>query len=168
MSEYHYPQQDFDSGALPPEAYTGDPLSRPLYRANPKAAFVRFWSKFAVFSGRASRSEFWWMQLLWMMIYFVVVVLASNLDAQARAAGPVTGDGPSRNSPGHCLRVLLLAILIPQLAFTWRRLHDANMSGAVYFPSLIPVIGSIIVLVLLILPPSPAGARFDRSWSPSV
>ncbi len=54
-----------------------------------------------------------------------------------------------------------LAILIPSLAITWRRLHDTNKSGAFWFLGFIPFVGEIIVIVLLVLDSDPAGARFD-------
>jgi uncharacterized membrane protein YhaH (DUF805 family) len=55
-----------------------------------------------------------------------------------------------------------LATLVPNLALAWRRLHDTNRSGGFYFIGLIPFVGWIIVLVFMLLPADPAGARFDR------
>ena len=60
------------------------------------------------------------------------------------------------------LVILLIAVIIPNLALAWRRLHDANLSGGFYFLTLIPSIGSLIILVLVLLPSSPYGERFDR------
>lgn len=45
---------------------------QPLYGANPGNAFARYFSKYAVFTGRASRSEYWWMQF-WAMIVETIV-----------------------------------------------------------------------------------------------
>ena len=57
---------------------------------------------------------------------------------------------------------MFLAILVPFLAISWRRLHDTNRSGGYYFLAFIPFVGPIILIVLLALPSNPAGARFDR------
>ncbi|WP_306895831.1 DUF805 domain-containing protein [Agromyces albus] len=43
----------------------------------------------------------------------------------------------------------------------WRRLHDTNRSGAFFFLAFIPFVGSIILLVFMLMPSDPAGARFD-------
>ena len=50
----------------------------------------------------------------------------------------------------------------PSLAIAWRRLHDAGFPGPYYFLTLVPSVGSIIVLVLMLLPSKPEGQRFDR------
>jgi uncharacterized membrane protein YhaH (DUF805 family) len=81
--------------------------------------------------------------------------------------GAPTAEGTLSLGPGYGIYVTLasvwgLAALIPGLALCWRRMHDSNRSGAFYFLALIPFVGSIIVLVFLLLPPNPEGARFDR------
>ena len=42
-----------------------------------------------------------------------------------------------------------------------RRLHDANYSGWFYLLSLIPGVGGLIILIFMVLPSHPQGARFD-------
>lgn len=59
------------------------------------------------------------------------------------------------------LGLIGLITFIPSLALSWRRLHDSNKSGAMIFLAFIPFVGSIIVLVLYLLPSDPAGQRFD-------
>ena len=56
---------------------------------------------------------------------------------------------------------LLLASIVPAIAVSARRLHDANLSGWLYLISLIPC-GSIVLIVLWCLPSKPEGARYDR------
>ena len=53
-------------------------------------------------------------------------------------------------------------MLVPGLALTWRRLHDTNRSGALYFLGLIPIVVPIILLVFVLIPQNPEGARFDK------
>ena len=55
-----------------------------------------------------------------------------------------------------------LATRVPLLALYWRRLHDTNRSGALFFLAFIPFVGAIILLVFMVLPSEIAGARFDR------
>ena len=52
---------------------------------------------------------------------------------------------------------------MPSIAISVRRLHDGNFSGFLYLLHLIPYLGSLIVLILTILPSNPFGARFDES-----
>lgn len=68
--------------------------------------------KYADFSGRASREEFW--------LFFVFVIIANAI---ASLAGALFGAGPLL---AGAIGVLLL---IPQLAVAVRRLHDVNKTG---------------------------------------
>lgn len=143
---------------------SGAPLSQPLYGASFGQAFGRFWKKYATFSGRASRSEFWW----WFLANALIVTVIGGIMIAGGVSGsvsPTTGDyvpGPLLAAGGILLLVWILATLIPRLALTWRRLHDANLAGPFWFLSFVPGVGDIIVLVLTVLPSNPAGARFDR------
>ncbi|MEV8252413.1 DUF805 domain-containing protein [Rhodoglobus sp. NPDC076762] len=141
----------------------GDDLSQPLYGASFGAAVSRFWKKSTTFSGRASRSEFWWAQaMLALMIFaFFSIVVALSIVFSG-------GEGAS-SSPSLVLVVVylvaavaFLATVLPSWAIYWRRFHDANFTGALYLASLIPVIGGIVVLIIALLPSNPRGARFDE------
>jgi uncharacterized membrane protein YhaH (DUF805 family) len=125
------------------------PLDQPYYGAPLPAAVRRFFTKYVVFSGRASRSEFWW----WFLVSFVI-------------SGVLRSLGSIHGVTGGTFQVIAylwnLAILIPGLALAWRRLHDANHSGLNFLWVLLPVIGWIILLVFYVQGPRPEGARFDR------
>lgn len=54
-----------------------------------------------------------------------------------------------------------LAIIVPSIAITVRRLHDPDRSGWWYFISCVPFVGGIILLVFTLMPSDPRGARFD-------
>lgn len=88
-------------------------------------------SKYATFSGRARRSEFWYF-VLFQIIMGVVLGLF----------GLILGEFLAKIIDG----IWTLAILLPTLAVTWRRLHDIGKSGVWYFIFLIPL-GAIILLV---------------------
>jgi uncharacterized membrane protein YhaH (DUF805 family) len=138
--------------------------SAPYYGASLGVAFSRFWRKYATFSGRASRSEYWWWVLIGTIvtaIFYIIGILAGGI------YGPPTAAGVPTLGAGYGIYMTLsviwgLAVLVPGLAVNWRRLHDTNHRGASYFLALIPIVGPIIVLVFLLLPPNPEGARFDR------
>ena len=140
------------------------PLSQPLYGATIGQAVTRFFSKYATFSGRASRSEFWWFYLAYVVVGAAIYI---PLNVAGITSVSVTADNQLVYGSGYWIvgtisLIVTLALLVPFLAITWRRLHDTNRSGGFYFLAFIPLVGPIIVIVLLALPSNPAGARFDR------
>ncbi len=136
------------------------PLMQPVYGASLPVAVVRFWRKFGIFRGRASRSEYWW----WALVEAVVTAIGYGLIFVGGTVDPNTGAstaGPLGAAGSVLVFVWWLATLVPSLALTWRRLHDANGSGGFAFVFLIPIVGWIILLVFLLMGPNPNGARFD-------
>jgi uncharacterized membrane protein YhaH (DUF805 family) len=86
-------------------------------------------SKYATFSGRTSRSGYWWFYLF----YILVLIGASILDAAIKS--PV-------------LSILaVLGLFLPTLAVLVRRLHDTDHSGWWVLISLIPLVGTIVLIV---------------------
>ncbi len=86
-------------------------------------------TKYAVFSGRARRSEYWWFTLF----SVIVSIIFSIID---RAIGnPILG------------LLVSLALLLPSLGVSVRRLHDTGRSGWWIFIGLIPLIGWIVLIV---------------------
>ena len=89
-------------------------------------------SKYATFTGRARRAEYWWFTLS----YVLLLVVAMIADA-------VIGTDP-------VLYFLAIAgTFLPSLAVAVRRLHDTDRSGWLILVTLIPLIGSIIAIVWL-------------------
>lgn len=135
------------------------PLNLPLYGASFGQAVQRFFKKYATFSGRASRSEYWWVQLF---LYLVSLVFALLMFAGMST----TPSGEySLNGFGWFMVVVTsvwgLAIIIPSLALTMRRLHDANFSGWFILLGLIPA-GGFVIFVFTLIPSNPAGIRYDE------
>ena len=100
--------------------------------------FISALKNYATFTGRARRSEYWFFTLF----YFIFLVMAVILDNLLGITIEDTGIGP-------LYFISILAMIIPGLAVTVRRLHDVGKSGWFYFIVLIPIIGSIWLLVLM-------------------
>ena len=64
--------------------------------------------------------------------------------------------------------IFVLASLIPTLAIAFRRLHDTGRSAWWLLISLIPLVGSIVLLVFLLLAGEPGGNRFGPVPQPTV
>jgi len=138
------------------------PLSKPYYGATFPIAVRRFWRKYATFSGRASRSEYWW----WSLVSGIVGVIVLSIYVPSLLAARTGGQGLRINAGIIVVLVIgllwFLATIVPTLALFWRRLHDANLSGLYSLFVLIPTVGWLFVLVFTLLPANPAGARFDE------
>jgi len=149
----------------PQPAYSNAvPLSAPLYGASLGDAVRRFFGKYATFSGRASRSEYWW----WFLVSAVVSGVLEILALVTGGPGGISADGTTYEAPGAgyfifniILLIWALATIVPHLALLVRRLHDGNFSGFFVFITFVPFIGSLALFVLTLLPPKPEGARFD-------
>lgn len=121
----------------------------------------RAFSQYAKFDGVASVAEYWWFVLFNAIVggvlYFLAFVLligtaASGSDGEAAGASTVV--------VVLILGLYVLAIFLPGLGLTIRRLHDAGYSG---FFILLNFLGplSIVPVILCILPSKPA------AWNPS-
>lgn len=88
--------------------------------------------KYAEFSGRATRSEFWWFSLFALLVSLAV---GSVWDGLAGA--------------------WFFAVLLPSLAVSVRRLRDAGYAWPMIFLGLIPLVGLIILIVLYSQPSIP-------------
>jgi uncharacterized membrane protein YhaH (DUF805 family) len=128
----------------PPSRPPADPRVAPLRGASFGEAVQRFFARYAVFRGRASRSEFWWVFLF----NTVVEAVLNTLEAINRGFGVITA-------------LYGLAVLVPGLALNARRLHDTNRSGWWQLLVLIPVIGWIVLLIWYVQKEKPEGVRFD-------
>ncbi|TFC58694.1 MULTISPECIES: DUF805 domain-containing protein [unclassified Cryobacterium] len=129
----------------------------------PAAAIASVFRKYADFTGRAPRSEYWWFGL----ILWVVFVALSLL--QLIPTGTDRNGYPSHNFELVFMLVapiVAIGVLLPSLAVLVRRLHDANFSGWFALLALVPLVGAVVVLVFTLLPSNSVGARFDRQ--PSV
>ena len=108
-------------------------------------------TKYVGFTGRARRSEYWWFALLVVVVevsmLFVLMITSAAAGLTAGAAGHPTG-GVNLASL-VVAELVFLALVLPHLAVSVRRLHDTNRSGWFYLINFVPLIGSIMLLVVL-------------------
>ena len=104
--------------------------------------YIAALKKYAIFNGRSRRLEYW----MFMLISGLIV-------AGLSVAGTSMG-----NYPPLLSALYALAVLIPAIAVTVRRLHDTDRSGWWLLISLVPFIGQLILLVFLLI-----GGKRDRN-----
>ena len=128
------------------------PLHLPQYDATIVQAASRFWRKFAVFSGRASRSEYWWWALIAFVISFALQLVGSLVYGGGFVLDPTDTSLDLRQVllPAVPSLVWSLATVVPTLAVTVRRLHDTNRSGWWYL-LVLPTLVALVPLVYGVL-----------------
>ena len=102
-------------------------------------AFVTCLRKYADFSGRATRSEYWWFVLCEVLILGIASLISDTL-------------------PG----LFALALVLPALAVGARRLHDTGRSGWWLLLMLVPFIGGLFLLYWAVLPSQPGANAFGE------
>jgi uncharacterized membrane protein YhaH (DUF805 family) len=108
--------------------------------------YLLAWSKYAVFSGRSRRKEYWMFQLINLLI--AAVLVAGDLASGMRSMG------------FNALLVLYaFATILPGLAVAVRRLHDINRSGWWLLLSLIPF-GGLVLLIFACLDSDPGPNQY--------
>ena len=98
--------------------------------------------KYFVFEGRASRSEYWWFQLIVSPSYLISTILENEI--------------------AYFFLGITLFTLIPAISAGVRRLHDTNRSGFFLLISFIPFIGGLVLLFFLI----PEGTKGKNRFGP--
>jgi uncharacterized membrane protein YhaH (DUF805 family) len=101
-------------------------------------------SKYVVWSGRASRAEYWWWTLAYMLAFF-----GGGTIAIAAHAPVLVG-------------LIFLGAFLPTISVTVRRLHDIGRSGAWYWIALIPLVGDVALLVFVLQ----SGDRLPNAYGP--
>ncbi len=107
-------------------------------------AIKHVFSNYANFNGRARRSEYWYFAVFTAIIGTVLNILTAALNGSS-------GDGSTLGMiVGLIAMVVGIALFIPSLAVSIRRLHDIGKSGWFILLNIIPVIGTFIVLYFCI------------------
>ena len=106
--------------------------------------YIQALKNYAVFSGRAQRSEFWFFVLFYVIGIFITVFLDVAL-------GTMFGE----SGYGLFSTFFILVHLIPSIAVSVRRLHDIGKSGWWYLLNLIPLIGPLVLIVFAVFDSEP-------------
>lgn len=123
--------------------------------------------RYADFSGRSRRMEFWMFTLLSIIVYaicFAIILAGMPWDQMtaADAGQPVEEPGAMFYLGAGLLGLWVLGTLIPGIAVTVRRFHDQDKSGWFYLLSFIPYAGGIILLVFMCLEGTRGPNRFGE------
>ena len=107
-------------------------------------------SKFADFSGRARRREYWTFVLVNCLIAMLLLILGLAFGE----------DSPASNI---MVTIFYLIMLVPNLSVSVRRLHDIGKSGWYMFLSLIPLIGGLILLIWSLMDSEPGENQYGKN-----
>ncbi|KVE09174.1 MULTISPECIES: DUF805 domain-containing protein [Burkholderia] len=115
-------------------------------------------NKYATFEGRARRAEYWYFALL----SCVLSIVGQIIGAAGRDGGLITllllG----------AISLVSLALIVPGIAVSVRRLHDTGRSGWFLLLALIPIVGSILLLVWMCSRGTEGPNRFGADPIPAV
>ena len=110
-------------------------------------AIKSVFTQYVGFSGRARRSEFWYFYLFTILLSIVASIVQRAM---------------TNSTNGIVTTIIGLAIVLPYLAVAVRRLHDTSRSGWWLLIGLIPVVGTIILIVFWV-----QDSHGDNQYGPS-
>lgn len=119
--------------------------------------FIGAYRKYADFTGRARRKEYW----MFYLFYFVAIFILAIIDN-------IIGSTNQKEGFGLIASIFILASFVPALAVAARRLHDTNRSGWWQLIMIIPVLGSIVLLIFFVLKGDEGENRFGEDPLESV
>ena len=105
--------------------------------------YIEVLKKYAVFSGRARRKEYW----MFVLFYIIFGIILGIIEGIIGISGILTG-------------LYCLALLIPSIAVSVRRLHDIGRTGWWVLICLVPIVGSIVLLIFILLDSQPGDNQY--------
>ena len=115
-------------------------------------------SKYATFTGRATRAEFW----RWVVVFVLLTVVSRIIDG-ALFGSSIQDAFYVRDAHQPVTSLLILALLLPNMALAVRRLHDIGRSGWWQLIALIPVVGVVVLIVWW----ARLGDQAPNDWGPN-
>ena len=109
-------------------------------------------NRYVDFKGRSSRREFWY----FMLFYLIISLILGIIDSMVFGSAPENGT-PSAGVLGS---IFSLALLLPSLGISIRRLHDIGKSGWWILIGLVPLIGFIVLLIFYIKDSQPGTNQY--------
>ena len=114
--------------------------------------YLEVLKKYVVFNGRARRKEYWYFVLFNIIIGIVLGIIDNVIGTFSAEAGMGLLGG-----------IYTLAILIPGIAVSVRRLHDTDRTGWWLLIGLIPLIGAIVLFVFMVLDSEPGDNQYGSN-----
>lgn len=114
--------------------------------------FLQALQKYATFSGRARRSEYWYFFLMYLLIFVLLAIVDG-----------ITGSFSAKSGVGLLSGVFALAMLLPSLAVGVRRLHDIGRSGWWLLIAFVPLIGGIVLLLFAVKVGTPGDNEYGAA-----
>ncbi|MCP4144436.1 MAG: DUF805 domain-containing protein [bacterium] len=105
--------------------------------------YFKVWKNYVVFSGRATRTEYWF----FVIVNMVLIILLGGMSALM-----TRGESDPTSNPMFYVYIAFdLAIFLPTLAVTVRRLHDSGKSGLWILMLFIPLLGQVVLFIMMLL-----------------
>jgi uncharacterized membrane protein YhaH (DUF805 family) len=114
--------------------------------------FMTALKKYATFSGRSRRREYWYFTLFYLLIDVVFMLVDMAL-----------GTYSFKDGVGLLTTIFSLAMLLPSLGVSVRRLHDTGHSGWWILIAFIPLLGALILLVFFVRDSDPATNQYGEN-----
>ena len=108
--------------------------------------------KYASFSGRARRTEYWMFFLVYALLSGSITAVVMGLDWVVDFVTRGRWADSFSLEAGLTLGVFALVHLLPSIAVTVRRLHDTNRTGWWAALALVPIVGPLVLLYFAVLP----------------
>lgn len=125
------------------------------YEMNFGKAIATCMGKYGTFSGRASRSEYWWFYLFTILMSWGATIVDGAVASSGDPAVASSGDPMVEI-------VVTLVFFVPIIAAGCRRLHDMGKSGWWQLLWFIPIIGWILLIVWLATNTKPEGDKYNQ------
>lgn len=117
--------------------------AEPIVELSPFECYLEAFRKYATFSGRARRSEYWYFYLFNFLAYIALGILTDAIPGGEALVG-----------------LYILASIIPSFAVSVRRLHDTGKSGLLLLIALIPFLGFLLLLIFLVEDSTPGENKY--------
>lgn len=113
--------------------------------------YIQFWKRSFDFKGVASRPQYWFAVLFNMIVVFVLGIIIGIMETIFYNAGNIDAGFAMESVLNVVITIYAIAMIVPSISITVRRLHDRNMSGWLYLIGLLPVVGGLALFIFTVL-----------------
>ena len=115
--------------------------------------YISVLKQYAVFTGRATRTEYW----MFVLFNFLIAFAIAFAEAVLRSVLGMNTDS------SILFNLYLLAVLLPSLGVAILRLHDTNRSGWWLLISFVPLVGAVVLIIFFATDSQPGPNRFGAN-----